>query len=73
MMNIHHIAKYITHCGCSIENNIASDIRLSRNVVIIFITEKGVMAIALTVDKNMFHFIISKKHSLFSVSAIGYF
>ena len=26
-------AKYITHCGYSIENNIASDIRLSRNVV----------------------------------------
>ena len=25
-------AKYITHCGYSIENNIASDIRLSRNV-----------------------------------------
>ena len=23
---------YNTHCGCSIENNIASDIRLSRNV-----------------------------------------
>ena len=34
MMN--HIsvnAKCITHCGYSIENNIASDIRLSRNVV----------------------------------------
>ena len=26
-------AKYITHCGYSIKNNIASDIRLSRNVV----------------------------------------
>ena len=26
-------AKYITHCGYSIENNIARDIRLSRNVV----------------------------------------
>ena len=26
-------AKYITHCGYSIENNIASDFRLSRNVV----------------------------------------
>ena len=25
-------AKYISHCGCSIENNITSDIRLSRNV-----------------------------------------
>ena len=25
-------AKYITHCGYSIENNIASDIRLSHNV-----------------------------------------
>ena len=25
------VAKYITHCGYSIENNIASDIRLSRN------------------------------------------
>ena len=27
------LAKYITHCGYSIENNIAIDIRLSRNVV----------------------------------------
>ena len=26
-------AKYITHCGCSIENNITIDSRLSRNVV----------------------------------------
>ena len=33
--SIYHIinAKYITHCGYGIENNIASDIRLSRNVV----------------------------------------